>query len=71
MITNTATAIASPNIALIKYWGNRDQRLHLPSNGSISFNLEGLFTRTRVTFDAALAGDVLKLNNKKVTGLGL
>lgn len=69
--TFTATAIASPNIAMIKYWGNRDQHLRLPSNGSISFNLEGLFTRTRVTFDTRLAGDVLILNNKKVTGQGL
>ena len=71
MSTHTATAQACPNIAFIKYWGNRDQRLRLPCNGSISFNLEGLFTRTRVTFDSRLAGDVLKLNNKKVTGQGL
>jgi len=69
--TRTATAEAKPNIALIKYWGNRDQRLRLPSNGSISFNLEGLFTRTRVTFDTRLAGDILTLNNKKKAGQGL
>ena len=71
MSTRTATAEAKPNIALIKYWGNRDQRLRLPSNGSISFNLEGLFTRTRVTFDTRLAGDILTLNNKKKAGQGL
>ena len=71
MNTPSATAQSHPNIALIKYWGNRDQRLRLPSNGSISFNLEGLFTRTRVTFDTRLAGDVLTLNNKKITGQGL
>lgn len=71
MNTPSATAQSHPNIALIKYWGNRDQRLRLPSNGSISFNLDGLFTRTRVTFDTRLAGDVFTLNNKKITGQGL
>jgi len=34
----TAIAQASPNIAFIKYWGNRDNTLRLPANGSISMN---------------------------------
>jgi diphosphomevalonate decarboxylase len=46
----TATALANPNIAFIKYWGNRDQELRLPVSGSISMNLDGLFTRTTVSF---------------------
>ena len=33
------------NIAFIKYWGNRDQALRLPINGSISMNLGGLYAR--------------------------
>jgi diphosphomevalonate decarboxylase len=37
----SVTARAHPNIALIKYWGNRDEALRLPANGSISFNLSG------------------------------
>lgn len=56
-IIHTAAAIASPNIALIKYWGNRDHALRLPVNGSISFNLDGLYARTQVTFDPALDCD--------------
>ena len=58
----TVTAIAHPNIALIKYWGNRDPVLRIPANGSISMNLDGLQTRTTVTFDAGLAKDQITLN---------
>lgn len=56
---STATAIAHPNIALIKYWGNRDDRLRLPANGSISMTLGGLDTRTTVAFDPTLSDDEL------------
>jgi diphosphomevalonate decarboxylase len=57
-----ATAIAFPNIAFIKYWGNRDHGLRIPSNGSISMNLAGLETRTTVRFDPDLPADMLTLN---------
>jgi diphosphomevalonate decarboxylase len=46
----TATAIANPNPAFIKYWGNRNDTLRIPSNGSISMNLDGLYTRTTGSF---------------------
>lgn len=59
-----ATAIAHPNIAFIKYWGNRDDSLRLPVNGSISMNLAGLETRTTVAFDDGLRRDELVLNGK-------
>ncbi len=36
-------ARAHPNLAFIKYWGNRDDALRLPANGSLSMNLDGLF----------------------------
>ena len=71
MPLKTATAVSCPNIALVKYWGNRDQALRLPANGSISFNLAGLETRTRVVFDPALAADALQLNGQPVSGPGL
>jgi diphosphomevalonate decarboxylase len=57
-----ATAIAQPNIALIKYWGKRDVARNLPAVGSISITLRDLFTRMRVDFDAALAADELTVN---------
>ncbi|MDP2776040.1 MAG: diphosphomevalonate decarboxylase, partial [Anaerolineales bacterium] len=58
------------NIAFIKYWGNRDNALRLPSNGSISMNLDGLFTRTTVTFNLSQR-DSLVINERAVTGKGL
>ena len=66
----TATAQAFANIAFIKYWGNRDNELRLPVNGSISMNLDGLFTRTTVSFTSSKQ-DLLSINGKEVTGKGL
>lgn len=67
----TATALAHPNIAFIKYWGNRDDALRLPSNGSISMNLDGLHARTTVTFEPALPADSLRLNGAEQSGPAL
>jgi diphosphomevalonate decarboxylase len=71
MSAQTAAALAHPNIAFIKYWGNRDDALRLPANGSLSMNLAGLETRTTVAFDGSLKHDRLSLNGRRVTGAGL
>jgi len=67
----TATAEANPNIAFIKYWGNRDNILRLPMNGSISMNLDGLYTRTSISFQPSLPFDQLIINGHEITGTGL
>ena len=67
----TATAEAHPNIAFIKYWGNRDNKLRLPMNGSLSMNLDGLTTRTTVSFQPSLPFDELVINGHEVAGAGL
>ena len=56
---NSATAIAHPNIALVKYWGKRDLTLNLPSVSSLSMTLDTFHTRTTVTWDAPSDGVVL------------
>ncbi|MBN2045582.1 MAG: diphosphomevalonate decarboxylase [Anaerolineales bacterium] len=66
-----ATAEAHPNIAFIKYWGNRNQILRIPANGSLSMNLDSLFTRTTVTFDPNLTTDGLRLNHVPAGGSAL
>jgi len=47
-----ATAIAHPNIALVKYWGKRDVELNLPSTSSISVTLDTFQTQTTVRWDS-------------------
>ena len=66
----TATAQAFANIAFIKYWGNRDNALRIPMNGSISMNLDGLFTRTTVSFQPSLPYDELIINGHEIAGAG-
>lgn len=61
MSAQRATARAGANIALVKYWGKRDQRLNLPAAGSLSITLAGLETITTVTVDPALSSDRLIL----------
>jgi len=68
MTTHSATAIAHPNIAFIKYWGNLDHDARLPANGSLSMNLAGLETRTTVTFDPGLPADQLSVNGERLSG---
>jgi diphosphomevalonate decarboxylase len=68
---DTASALAHPNIAFIKYWGNRDDALCLPENGSISMNLASLQIHTRVTFDPSLGQDSFNLNNIHQIGASL
>lgn len=62
------TAIAHPNIALVKYWGKRDARLNLPAAGSFSVTLAGMQTRTTVDFDDDLAVDEVSIDGAVVGG---
>ncbi len=66
-----ATCRAHPNIAFIKYWGNRDEGLRLPANSSISMNLDSLYTETTVEWDSKLTQDELILNGQAETGKSL
>ncbi|NND59937.1 MAG: diphosphomevalonate decarboxylase [Gammaproteobacteria bacterium] len=68
---SSATAIAHPNIALVKYWGKRDAALNLPAVGSISITLDTLATTTSVQFDSDLDRDTLSLDGQSSeTSLG-
>lgn len=45
---NEATALAHPNIALVKYWGKRAGKTNIPATPSLSITLDTLVTRTSV-----------------------
>ena len=57
------TARAHPNIALIKYWGERDTELNLPAVGSLSITLASLYTDMQIEL-ADIASDELRLNGE-------
>jgi diphosphomevalonate decarboxylase len=59
-----ATAKANTNIALIKYWGKRDEELFLPMNSSLSLTLDGFYTITNVEFSEMFDKDIFLLNNQ-------
>lgn len=59
-----ATAKANTNIALIKYWGKRNENLFLPMNSSLSITLDKFYTITTVEFQKNLHKDQFILNNK-------
>ncbi len=67
----SATAEARSNIALVKYWGKRDAALNLPATGSLSLTLDGLTTRTTVTWLDGDAGDSLLLGGVEEHGEAL
>ncbi|MFD1850094.1 diphosphomevalonate decarboxylase [Oceanobacillus bengalensis] len=62
------TAKAHTNIALIKYWGKRNDALILPTNSSLSLTLDGFYTKTTVEFRRDLSSDLFLLNDQAVSG---
>ena len=65
MKTKQATALAHPNIAFIKYWGDKDPDLRIPVNGSLSMNLDCLYSQTTVEFDPELESDELLIGGRQ------
>lgn len=63
-------AIAHTNIALIKYWGKKDESLIIPYTSSLSLTLDQFYTETHVTFDESLTADVVMIDEQEVNGQG-
>jgi diphosphomevalonate decarboxylase len=53
---------AHTNIALIKYWGKRNDELFLPMNSSLSLTLDAFYTDTEVVLDSDFTSDNLFRN---------
>lgn len=50
-------ARAYTNIALIKYWGKKDEHYIIPMNSSLSLTLDAFYTETTVSFDPSYTED--------------
>ncbi|XP_042242795.1 diphosphomevalonate decarboxylase-like [Homarus americanus] len=63
----TITCTAPVNIAVIKYWGKRDEKIILPLNDSISFTLnqDEMCARTTVAVSPSFTEDRFWLNGKE------
>ena len=57
-------ARAYTNIALIKYWGKKNESLILPMNNSLSLTLDAFYTETEVSFSEAYTEDQFYLDNQ-------
>ncbi|WP_217178383.1 diphosphomevalonate decarboxylase [Streptomyces sp. AC495_CC817] len=64
----TAVAVAHPNIALIKYWGKRDERLVLPFTDSLSMTLDVFPTTTAVRLAPDAATDHVVMDGAPAEG---
>lgn len=62
-----ATAVAHPNIALVKYWGKRDEALILPHQSSFSVTLAPLAVTATVEFRSQ-PGEEIRINGKDAAG---
>lgn len=67
MAERRVTCVAPVNIALIKYWGKRDEDLVLPINSSLSVTLDEdvMCSRTTAELSADFGDDLLVLNGKQ------
>ncbi len=64
-MTHIGRCRAHTNIALIKYWGKRNEELFLPMNSSLSLTLDAFYTDTEVVLDDNLDSDIFYLDDIK------
>lgn len=69
LLLNEASVRAHTNIALIKYWGKKDDDLIIPMNSSLSLTLDAFYTETSVEFDQTLVADIFFLDGEKQDAL--
>lgn len=62
---------AHTNIALIKYWGKKNEKLKIPYNSSLSLTLDQFYTETSVEYRENLKADRLFIDDKEIVGKDL
>ncbi|VDN05287.1 unnamed protein product [Thelazia callipaeda] len=59
--------IAPINIALVKYWGKRNENIVLPLNDSISLSINDVFTETRLRTGPSIKKDSVSINGENIS----
>lgn len=62
---SSVTCFAPTNIALVKYWGKRDQQINLPMTNSLSLTLPDFGTTTTLSLNDDVRDHII-LNEKKL-----
>ena len=60
----SASAVAHPNLALVKYWGKADVRRNVPATPSLGISLAALRSHVQVRLDES--GDSVELDGRSV-----
>jgi diphosphomevalonate decarboxylase len=66
-----ASALAHPNLALVKYFGKADAALNLPATPSLGVTVAGLTSRAVVTAERKRREDLLRLDGAPSTSAAL
>ncbi|MDT8298270.1 MAG: diphosphomevalonate decarboxylase [Spirochaetaceae bacterium] len=65
-VSGSATAVAHPSLAMIKYWGKQDTTENIPATPSLAVTLDGLDTTTHVVLYPSEASgspsDIVKID---------
>lgn len=66
-MNESITVVSPSNIALVKYWGKRDDNLNLPINSSLSITLdETVSVTSTLAFSRTAGKDTVTVNGKKL-----
>ena len=66
-VPSKKTVVATPNIALVKYWGRRNRDINLPFNSSLSMTLDySLSTETTVSFSNKISSHRITIDGRTV-----
>ncbi|CAI2333024.1 unnamed protein product [Caenorhabditis sp. 36 PRJEB53466] len=65
-MTSEVTVLVPMNIALVKYWGKRDEQLILPLNDSISLTVDRLTATTTIRMIVGAGEHTIEINGRHV-----